>query len=183
MIFVTVGTHEEQFNRVVEYMDKFKARFLPSEEVIIQTGYSSYTPKNCLSKSFYSYDEMIRLVDKARIVITHAGPSSIMLAVSKGKVPIVVPRQKKYSEHVNDHQVEFANEMAKRMNSFIVVNEIDMLAQTINEYDKLKKNNIKMIESNNLRFNQAIEKMSKLLVQKKKKSTFLEKIKFFKKSC
>ena len=38
MIFVTVGTHEEQFNRLVEYMDKLRGANIIDEDVIIQTG-------------------------------------------------------------------------------------------------------------------------------------------------
>ena len=43
MIFVTVGTHEQQFNRLVEYMDRWASTH--EEEVIIQTGFSTYKPK------------------------------------------------------------------------------------------------------------------------------------------
>ena len=32
-----------------------------------------------------------------------------------GKTPIVVPRQHQFNEHVNDHQVEFARNVAQRM--------------------------------------------------------------------
>ena len=40
MIFVTVGTHEQPFNRLVKYMDEWAAEH--DEAVIIQTGYSTY---------------------------------------------------------------------------------------------------------------------------------------------
>lgn len=40
MIFVTVGTHEQQFNRLVEYMDKWAIK--NDEEVVIQIGYALY---------------------------------------------------------------------------------------------------------------------------------------------
>ena len=39
MIFVTVGTHEQQFDRLVEYMDYWAGEH--TEDVIIQTGFSS----------------------------------------------------------------------------------------------------------------------------------------------
>lgn len=32
-----------------------------------------------------------------------------------GKTPIVVPRQHQFNEHVNDHQVEFARNVAQRI--------------------------------------------------------------------
>ena len=45
MIFVTVGTHEQPFNRLIKYMDQFAMRMELGEDVIIQTGYSTYEPK------------------------------------------------------------------------------------------------------------------------------------------
>ena len=47
MVFVTVGTHEQQFNRLLEEVDKIKGKGKIEEDVIIQTGYSSYKPLNC----------------------------------------------------------------------------------------------------------------------------------------
>lgn len=46
MIFVTVGTHEQQFNRLVQYMDKWASEH--EEKVVIQSGYCTYEP-NMLS--------------------------------------------------------------------------------------------------------------------------------------
>lgn len=105
MIFVTVGTHEQQFNRLVEYMDKWAIK--NDEEVVIQIGYSTYKPRVAKWSKLFTYSEMIKYVEKARIVITHGGPSSFIMPLQIDKTPIVVPRQKKYDEHVNNHQVKF----------------------------------------------------------------------------
>ena len=78
MIFVTVGTHEQQFNRLVQYVDRWKKEYVIEEEVVIQTGFSTYEPKNCRWEKMFPYREMMDLVKTARIVITHGGPSSIM---------------------------------------------------------------------------------------------------------
>ena len=43
MIFVTVGTHEQQFNRLVQYMDKWASEH--EEKVVIQSGYCTYEPQ------------------------------------------------------------------------------------------------------------------------------------------
>jgi len=48
----------------------------------------------------------------ARVVITHAGVGSIMLALAAGKKPIVAPRLYRYGEHVDDHQTEIARAFA-----------------------------------------------------------------------
>lgn len=68
MIFVTVGTHEQQFNRLVEYMDKWASQH--DEEVIIQTGYSTYKPKVATWSNLFPYSEMVKRVDEARVVIS-----------------------------------------------------------------------------------------------------------------
>ena len=44
MIFVTVGTHEQPFNRLVKAIDKLKKDGVITEDVIMQTGYSTYEP-------------------------------------------------------------------------------------------------------------------------------------------
>ena len=73
MIFVTVGTHEQPFDRLVECIDNLKRDRLITEKVVIQTGYSMYEPKYCTWNKFYSYQQMIKFVEEARIVITHGG--------------------------------------------------------------------------------------------------------------
>lgn len=155
MIFVTVGTHEQQFNRLVEYMDKWGATH--KEEVIVQTGYSTYRPKNIKWSEFYSYQKMIELVNKARIVITHGGPSSFIMPLQVGKTPIVVPRQHRYAEHVNDHQLKFAKEVERRMGIIIVAEEIDKLDDIINNYGETR-NKVNSI-GNNDKFCMNLEKI------------------------
>ena len=137
MIFVTVGTHEQQFNRLVEYMDKWAAEH--DENVIMQTGYSTYEPKHCEWSKLFPYQKMVEMVNEARVVITHGGPSSFIMPLQIGKTPIVVPRQYKYNEHVNDHQVKFCKEVESRMGTIVVVEDIEKLGGVIDSYDEIKK--------------------------------------------
>ena len=148
MIFVTVGTHEQQFNRLVEYMDKWAAEH--DENVIMQTGYSTYEPKHCEWDKLFPYQKMVEMVNEARVVITHGGPSSFIMPLQIGKTPIVVPRQYKYNEHVNDHQVKFCKEVESRLGTIVVVEDIEKLGGVIESYDEIKKegNNT----SNNAKF-------------------------------
>ena len=157
MIFVTVGTHEQQFDRLVRCVDRLKAEGKITEEVMIQTGFSSYEPKACRWSKLCSYQEMNEYMDQARIVITHGGPSSIMMALQRGKIPIVVPRQKQYEEHVNDHQVEFARNVAKRMGTIIEVEDIETLGDVITNYDRIVAGMGHGISSNNAKFNEGLE--------------------------
>ena len=41
MIFVTVGTHEQPFNRLVKAVDDLKKNGVIIDEVIMQTGFST----------------------------------------------------------------------------------------------------------------------------------------------
>ena len=150
MIFVTVGTHEQQFNRLVKYMDNWAHEH--DEEVVIQTGFSTYEPKKALWSKLYPYKTMIEMVDKARIVITHGGPSSFIMPLQIGKIPIVVPRNHAFDEHVNNHQVDFCRKVAERQGNIIVVEQIDTLGDALEKYDGIVKRMTGGLTSNNERF-------------------------------
>lgn len=159
MIFVTVGTHEQPFNRLVKKVDDLVAQGNIKEKVIIQTGFSTYNANHCETHKMMSFDEMQQALKDARIVITHGGPSSFIEALQFGKVPIVVPRREEYNEHVNDHQVDFTKLIEKRMNNIIPVYDIDQLSETIKNYEDIVKNKNTGESSNNREFNIRFEKI------------------------
>ena len=163
MIFVTVGTHEQQFNRLVEYMDRWA--FDHDEEVIIQTGFSTYEPQKANWSKLFPYETMGKLVDKARIVITHGGPSSFIMPLQVGKVPIVVPRHYEFEEHVNNHQVMFCRAVAERQGSIIVVEDIRDLGKVIENYETIASKLQNRLESNNAKFCEEFGKIVEKLVR------------------
>ncbi len=164
MIFVTVGTHEQQFNRLIEYIDTLKRDGIINEEVIIQTGFSTYEPKYCKWNKIIPYQEMIKNIADARIVITHGGPATFITPLQVGKIPIVVPRQIQYREHVNNHQVDFVKEMSRRKSAIIPVYDISDLEQKIVNYDTIIRNLSEKNISNNALFCEKFEKIvNKLL--------------------
>jgi UDP-N-acetylglucosamine transferase subunit ALG13 len=50
----------------------------------------------------------------ADVVVSHAGVGSTIEALDSGHFPIVVPRRAAFGEHVDDHQVPLAVDVAKR---------------------------------------------------------------------
>lgn len=78
MIFVTVGTHEQQFNRLIEEIDRLKGNGTIKDEVIMQTGYCTYKPKYCKWSELLPYDQMLENVEKADIVITHGDHQALL---------------------------------------------------------------------------------------------------------
>lgn len=159
MIFVTVGTHEQQFNRLIECIDVLKKDNIIKEEVVIQTGFSTYEPMYCTWSKLFSYQEMQKYVNDASIVITHGGPSSFIMPLQVGKIPIVVPRQQVFEEHVNDHQLEFAKAVEDRQKNIIVVDKIEELKDIIINYDAIIQKKSSGLISNNAKFNQELEKI------------------------
>lgn len=156
MIFVTVGTHEQQFNRLVESVDRLKETGVITEDVIIQTGFSTYEPRHCRWQKLFPYKEMVQMVEDARIVITHGGPSSFIMPLQIGKIPVVVPRQKQYEEHVNDHQLVFAKALAERQGNLLVVEEIGELKDILLGYQEIVASIPTDMKSNNQKFNEKI---------------------------
>ena len=154
MIFVTVGTHEQPFDRLVKCIDQMVADGKIKEEVIIQKGYTDYEPQNCECHKLIGYDDMKKYIADARIVVTHGGPASFVAPLSIGKIPVVVPRQYKYNEHVNDHQLDFAREVEKRMKNIIVAENEEEIIDAIVNYEVKAKSFVNDTTSNNFKFNQ-----------------------------
>lgn len=158
MIFVTVGTHEQPFDRLVEAIDALKKEGRIDEDVVIQTGFSVCVPQCCRWEKFFPYTEMLRLVHEARIVITHGGPSSFIMPLQESKIPVVVPRQKQFNEHVNDHQLEFAKTVQECLGNIIVVDDIADLGGIIENYDALTAQMNASHSSNNQSFCDALSR-------------------------
>lgn len=159
MIFVTVGTHEQPFNRLIQRIDELKRDGVIEDDVFMQTGFSTYEPQFCQWAQMIPYEDMERHVNEARIVITHGGPASFIMPLRIGKVPIVVPRQHQYNEHVNDHQVDFVRRAVDNMGSIIDIENIDELAGAITNYDTITANMRHEVASNNERFCEGLQEI------------------------
>jgi UDP-N-acetylglucosamine transferase subunit ALG13 len=77
----------------------------------VQTG-TSAVPRLAEHRQYLGHAEMEAMVREAAVVVCHGGPGTIMPASTLGKRPIVVPRRKRYGEHVDDHQCSFTERIA-----------------------------------------------------------------------
>ena len=107
MILVLTGTHQQQFNRLLEAVD---ALALP--DVIAQTGHSTFQPRGTCHQSL-PFEDVQRLLREADIVICHAGTGTVMSALAAGKCPVVAPRFVQFGEHVDNHQIELVAALAE----------------------------------------------------------------------
>lgn len=132
MIFVTVGTHPGQFDRLIRRIDKIAPKI--KEKIIIQRGFTKYTPKNV---EFFEFTENIHTYyKKARLVIAQSATSLVEFSLKYNKLVITVPRQKKYGEHINDHQLEFGEYFSKKT-AILMIKNIDQLTpELLKSYSK-----------------------------------------------
>lgn len=107
MIFATTGTCEP-FDRLLETLDALRL----DEELVVQHGVSPVRPDGARCVDFLAYADLVELVRRARIVVTHGGVGSVLTALANAKRPVVVPRLARLGEAIDDHQLEFAQKLA-----------------------------------------------------------------------
>ncbi len=135
MILVTVGTHNQGFDRLIEPMDLLAAQL--DEQVVMQVGSSSYQPEHAKSFKFTSSAEMARLTDQARMLVMHAAAGSIILALKLSKPLVLVPRLKRYGEVMDDHQQQLAAALEARGQAASVIEpSVEALRSAISRAEK-----------------------------------------------
>jgi UDP-N-acetylglucosamine transferase subunit ALG13 len=124
VIFVTVGTHHQPFERLLGALGDLDG------ELVVQYGPGNAPANASRAKPFMPFDAMLEAFREADTVITHAGVGSIICASREGHVPLVVPRRHELGEHVDDHQVELTRALAER-GSVVAVWDVDALTATV----------------------------------------------------
>jgi UDP-N-acetylglucosamine--N-acetylmuramyl-(pentapeptide) pyrophosphoryl-undecaprenol N-acetylglucosamine transferase len=110
-IVVSLGMQDFGFRRLLERL----VRIVPADvDVLWQIG---STDASGLEVSFHRTlpaSQLNSAMVESDVVITHAGIGSAISALNAGKRPVFVPRRKEFREHVDDHQVSIATELARR---------------------------------------------------------------------
>jgi UDP-N-acetylglucosamine transferase subunit ALG13 len=107
MIFVSVGTHEAPFDRMLQAVYDLEL----DEELVVQYGPSTIRSERAVEAEYLSFDEVVEYIQQSRAVVMHAGVGSVMISLANGKRPIVMARRQEFGEHVDDHQLELARRM------------------------------------------------------------------------
>lgn len=155
MISVFLGTQDKQYKRLIDYIVKAKEdRVFGDEKILIQYGQTKYDIDNVdknLNIEFFDFkqeDEVLQIIKESRYVISHSGVGLLMSAIKEKKKVIIVPRLKKYKEHINDHQIQIA-ENFKNDRYGLVAEEYDEFIDAIKKIEDFKQNEYK---SNNENF-------------------------------
>jgi UDP-N-acetylglucosamine--N-acetylmuramyl-(pentapeptide) pyrophosphoryl-undecaprenol N-acetylglucosamine transferase len=127
LIFVTVGTHHDPFERLLGALGQ-----LDPAELVVQYGPGEAPAGVRRAEAFMPFEQMVECFREAEKVITHAGVGSILCASREGQTPLVVPRRHDLGEHVDEHQAELTRALAAR-GGVVPVWDVAELAQLLAE--------------------------------------------------
>ena len=109
--FVAVGTHVDQFDRLLRTTDSAVAAGVLPGPAVAQTGASNYRPEHMDAEQWMRPGEIDAAIARASYVVCHAGSGIIARSLNAGRTPIVMPRLARHGEHVDDHQLQLARKL------------------------------------------------------------------------
>jgi UDP-N-acetylglucosamine transferase subunit ALG13 len=109
-IVVTFGLIEGYgFRRLVERL----LAILPSDaEVLWQVGDTDMAGLTIPACRSLPWKDLAVAMKEADVIVAHTGIGSAIDALESGKCPVLVPREARHGEHVDDHQRQIAAELA-----------------------------------------------------------------------
>ncbi len=110
-VVVSLGTSPYDFRRLVE---RLTAILPPEAEVLWQTGSTDVSGLGIQARPHVPSAELKAAIERADVVISHAGTGAALAALEAGRCPILVPRRATRQEHVDDHQLQIALDFALR---------------------------------------------------------------------
>jgi UDP-N-acetylglucosamine transferase subunit ALG13 len=129
VIFVTVGA-QMPFDRLITGVDQWAGQN-PGVEWLAQIGASTYEPKHIANwKKFLEPDEFRRAMERADVIVGHAGTGTIIMALEIGKPILVMPRHARLGETRNDHQIATAKRF-RELNGVSVADDEHQLQEQL----------------------------------------------------
>lgn len=116
LIFVTTGTSQYDFQRMLESTEKCLSVLHEPYELVIQYGSTKTLPdfENVIVKTeFLSRDELVRYYETSDFIFSHCGIGSIYNSLAYNRPTVLIPRLAKYNEFSDDHQLQIAKEVSR----------------------------------------------------------------------
>ena len=112
MIFVTVGTQPNGFLRCLQEVEALIDKYKIEEEVVAQIGNTDFQTNRFITVPFMGENEFVEYIDKASVIVTHAGSGAIFNSIKAGKKIIAMARLHDYNEMADNHQTELVKKLA-----------------------------------------------------------------------
>jgi UDP-N-acetylglucosamine transferase subunit ALG13 len=110
-VFVTLGTIKPyRFDRLVEQL----AQIAPTADIYWQLGETTRDDLPGHVQTYISAEEFQAQAESADVVVTHAGVGTALKLLDLGIFPVLVPRRSRNGEHVDDHQLQIAQNLQDR---------------------------------------------------------------------
>lgn len=133
MIFLTVGT-QLPFERLVLAVDAWAANH-PEIEFFAQVGPTTNPPRHMAWSDFVPPARANELMQRASLIVSHAGMGSVMTALRLQRPILILPRKAALGEHRNDHQLATARWLATRPGISVAWEADEIAAQLENRAD------------------------------------------------
>ena len=151
MIFVTLGTQDKGFKRLLDAIQKQIDNGIIKERVVVQAGCTKYDSKDMEIFDLIPGDDFNKLMEECDILITHGGVGSIIGGLKNKKKVIAAARLKRFNEHTNDHQLQIIQTMEEE-GYIIALHNFDELNQCLKKAKKLKPKEYKSNTQNMINF-------------------------------
>lgn len=155
LIFVTLGTQDKPFPRLLQAIEQLINNNIITDEVIVQAGFTKFKSNKMQIFDLIPQEDFLTYIKQSNLVITHGGVGSIISALNMDKKIIAAPRLSKYGEHVNDHQLQIIKCFAQK--KYILplydFNNLESVIANVKNFTPCK------FESNRDNFLKVIEKL------------------------
>jgi len=113
MIYITLGTQDKSFERLLKAVQKEIDNDKIKEKVVVQAGYTKFESNEMELFDLVPLKQFEEYMNDCDLLITHGGVGSIIDGLKHNKKVIAVPRLKKYGEHTNDHQLQIVERFSE----------------------------------------------------------------------
>src|SRR5262249_27641810 len=127
--FVSIGQCYQPFSRLTDAVARLAAAQKLPKPVVVQHGYTPFSSPDCVPQPFLDRTEFDRYISQAELLIVRGG-ATVLQGVRAGRIPVVMPRLAGFGEHVNDHQLDFAESLASA-GKVVVVREPQELESAV----------------------------------------------------
>ena len=141
MILLTVGN--EPMDRLVKAFDEWIGR-RPDVQVkgaVAQIANGKYVPKNCDFIRFMTPAVYRQMFDQSKMIVAHAGIGTIITAMNSNRLIVVMPRQARFGETRNDHQLATVKHFSPSPKRLIAESEAE-LDNVLDQAIELNRNQV-----------------------------------------
>lgn len=114
------------FDRLTRAVDEW-AGAAGRSDVVAQIGETEFRPQHMEYSPLLDPERFRAEVDRAEVIVSHAGMGSIITALQHAKPIIVMPRRGDLQETRNDHQVATAERFRGRPGVIVAMDEAELV--------------------------------------------------------